>query len=1044
QRSRYGIATELELRPLPLDSAGHMVHAYHTGKPYMSNEPPSDPSFERRNIITYPLNTRDRTLGTLSLINRRTGNFEDAHIELTRAIVSQIATSMENAQLYTTEHNRADLMALINRIGQDLTATLDLPGLMRKVVRALHELIGYEAVSIALLDENGSKLVVQASVSDIPGFYIPESFAYPMESGITGRVLRKGEAEVVSDLAADLDFLLPPSSQDIPPSSALVVPLRVGTRPQGAIEAIIGQVDAFQETDRMAMQTLATQVSVAIENARLWNQAQRQLLEQRIVHQIGQDLTSILDYGDLVNAVVKHMARALDTSLALLASYDADTGQITVDADYHAPWARQDAGRLSFVQQPLAASEESILVQAIQSRRQIILYQPGLAYASDPVNAGESGQLDALGIYAQITIPMIAGDRVIGCVVWIETKAPREFNSGDLRLAQTLTTQVTIAMENARLFRQAQRQAKEQALLRRIAVGLSAMPDLAMLLQQFARETQQALRAENTIIGLRDDSDSFSVRAHTLTTVTLAETILGRIDMGRQLPAVFQALRQGLSIQFRTSSPSDGATYDEIMELMEDRPGTVILTPIVHRGETIGIIEVEVGSPSRVFDPGEMQLLESLADQSAIAIDNVSLHVREQHRLHQLESLQTSNRNITGQLQMSTLLENIVTEASSIFETPAVSLMTRDESGKYYYTRAAVGLSEKYVRERRVPVSERTGLKPLFADEEAIELLTDEGQKQLLRKEGLRGVLSVPLIKGAQHLGLLNLYVKDEARTFTEEEIDLAQLFTGQAAIAFENAQLFKALEERAIELAKANQLKSEFLARISHELRTPMNSILNFSEMLLGNIYGQLTDKQSDRIERILRNGRNLLALIDDLLDISKIDAGKMQMAMQATNLRDELESMIYILENQASSRGLYLRIEAPEALPPVSADSTRLKQVITNLLGNALKFTKQGGVTVRVKVEEYGGVRSVWTSIIDTGIGIKPEDQAIIFDEFRQADGSTTREYGGTGLGLAITKKLVEMMNGKIWVESQPDVGSTFTFVLPIYSAPIGIIEN
>lgn len=240
-------------------------------------------------------------------------------------------------------------------------------------------------------------------------------------------------------------------------------------------------------------------------------------------------------------------------------------------------------------------------------------------------------------------------------------------------------------------------------------------------------------------------------------------------------------------------------------------------------------------------------------------------------------------------------------------------------------------------------------------------------------------------------------------------------------------------MEERAVELMQANRLKSEFLARVSHELRTPMNSINGYSEMLLRQTYGALNEKQADRVERILRNGRSLLALIDDLLDLSRIDSGKMELHLEAVNLPEEIAAVIYNLESQAAARELYLRYEPAENLPRVQADATRLRQIIVNLLGNAIKFTKQGGISVRSQLTYEGERAYVLTTVRDTGIGIRPEDQAIIFDEFRQADGSITREYGGTGLGLAITRRLVEMMGGRIWVESEVGVGSTFSFTLP-----------
>src|SRR5258707_13800284 len=214
----------------------------------------------------------------------------------------------------------------------------------------------------------------------------------------------------------------------------------------------------------------------------------------------------------------------------------------------------------------------------------------------------------------------------------------------------------------------------------------------------------------------------------------------------------------------------------------------------------------------------------------------------------------------------------------------------------------------------------------------------------------------------------------------------------------------------------------------VNYKQPTPMNSNIGYNDMLIQAAYGELTSKQNNRVQRILRNGHNLLSIIDDLLDISKIDAGKMDLQIEPVNLREELNGILSNLESQTTSKKLYLKLDAPDNLPPIRADSMRLKQIITNLLGNAIKFTKEGGVTVHVEVKDENGKPMIWTSVIDTGIGIKREHQELIFDEFRQADGSTTREYGGTGLGLAISKKLVEMMRGRIWVDSQIGKGSTF----------------
>mgnify|MGYP000950158659 CR=1 FL=1 len=289
------------------------------------------------------------------------------------------------------------------------------------------------------------------------------------------------------------------------------------------------------------------------------------------------------------------------------------------------------------------------------------------------------------------------------------------------------------------------------------------------------------------------------------------------------------------------------------------------------------------------------------------------------------------------------------------------------------------------------------------------------------------------MVAGERVIGVVDWTDYHPGRVFSQDDLRLAQTLVGQATIAFDNALLFQELERRAQELAQANQIKGQFLATISHELRTPMNSIIGFSDTLLSGLYGDLNEKQASRIERIQRNGYSLLTLIDDLLDLSKIDAGRMALNVEQVNVTESIMAVAQSMESQATQQGLEMAFELEEDLPPVRADVQRLRQVITNLLSNAIKFTREGSITIRSKRVERNGAPFVQIGIADTGIGIYPDDQAIIFDEFRQADGSSTRMFGGTGLGLAITKKLVEMMNGTIWVTSEPDKGSEFTFVLP-----------
>lgn len=690
--SLYGLAKSWPVESWPLDGLGYLVDIYHTGRTYISETPPPEAGPNCRNILVCPLNTRNRTLGVLQLINRRGGAFDPHTTDLAQTIANQIAVSIGSSQMFAAERRRADMMNQINRISQELYATLDPQQLPRKTAQIIHKMFGHDAVYVFLLAEDGHTVRARACSTNDPALDMPTDFGFQVSAGIAGRAIRTGQTQIVLDVREDEDYVQFEEPRRL--QSCLVVPLRRGDDVIGALDVSSTQLNAFTDLERDALETVATQVSIALENARLFNQAQRRLLEQRIVHQIGQDLTAILNYRELSEAMVQHMNRALNTSGCLVGLFEPEYNTVRVEADYRAP-GHHDPLSPPLTDQRLALNNQWAMAEAIRTR------QPVTVYVNDNRAYPEArALLEVLGDHSQLVMPMVAGERVVGVVDWTDNTPGRIFSADDMQLAQTLVAQATIAIDNALLFRQ---------------------------------------------------------------------------------------------------------------------------------------------------------------------------------------------------------------------------------------------------------------------------------------------------------------------------------------------------LETRALELAEANRLRSQFLATISHELRTPMNSIIGFSETLLDNLYGPLNAQQATRVERIQRNGYSLLALINDLLDISKIDAGRMQLHIERVSVRETILTAAQSMEAQASARGLKMVLNLPDSLPHVQADPQRLHQIVTNLLSNAVKFTPEGAITVTTREVERNGVQYVETTVTDTGIGISPEDQKIIFDEFRQADGSSTRVYGGTGLGLAITKKLVEMMDGDIWVESEPGTGSSFSFALPVAARPV-----
>ena len=469
---------------------------------------------------------------------------------------------------------------------------------------------------------------------------------------------------------------------------------------------------------------------------------------------------------------------------------------------------------------------------------------------------------------------------------------------------------------------------------------------------------------------------------------------------------------------------------------------TYFVVPMLRENELIGAITI-FRQEVKPFTVKQTELVANFANQAVIAIENARLLDELQARteelgrsVQELKALGDVTQAVNSTLDLETVLATIVAKAVQLSGTDAGAIYVFDEAQQQFRLSATYGMDEVLIaaiREQRIGAGERL-MQQAVAVRGPLQVpdLRQEPSSpalELILRAGYRSLLVVPLLSRDTIVGTLVVRRYDTG-TFAAGKIDLLQTFAAQSVLAIQNARLFHEIEDKSQQLEIASKHKSQFLANMSHELRTPLNAILGYTELILDNIYGDMPDKMRAVLERVQSNGKHLLGLINDVLDLSKIEAGQLTLSLTDYSLRDIVHAVVVAVESLATEKDLALNVEVAPDLPIGRGDERRLTQVLLNLVGNAIKFTDRGSVSIKASAAD--GTFTV--AVRDTGPGISADHQVKIFEEFAQADTSSTRKKGGTGLGLSISKRIIELHHGRVWVESVLGEGATFSFTVPV----------
>jgi signal transduction histidine kinase len=647
------------------------------------------------------------------------------------------------------------------------------------------------------------------------------------------------------------------------------------------------------------------------------------------------------------------------------------------------------------------------------------------------------------GVRAILGVPLMRGDGLIGLLL-VMRKAAGPFSTKQIELAETFADQAVIAIENVRLFDEVQARNRElsEALEQQVATGsilkviASSPTDIQPVLETVTESAARLCDAYDAALFLRR-GDALAVAAHRgAIAIDFTELPLVRDVVTSR--AVLD--RAPVHVHDLTAAGDEFLTGRILARRLSFR--TILATPLLREGEAIGALMIR-RAEERPFSEKQIDLLKTFADQAVIAIENVRLFDEVQARtrelaqsVEELRALGEVSQAVNSTLDLGTVLSTIVAKAVELSKTDAGAIYVYSKKRAQFRLRATYGMSEELIEAIRGQTI-RLGETPLGlagARREPVQIADLEEEPQypiqdIILQAGYRALLIVPLLRGERVVG--GLVVRRKAPgLFPSPTVALLQTFAAQSVLAIQNARLFSEIEEKGIELEIASRHKSQFLANMSHELRTPLNAILGYTELIVDGIYGETSEKLRDVLERVQANGKHLLGLINDVLDLSKIEAGQLTLSVGTYSMNEIVRSVFTAVEPLANEKRLALTVDLPTSLPIGRGDERRIAQVLLNLVGNAIKFTDRGEVEVRASAANG----SFEVAVRDTGPGIAAADQQKIFEEFQQADSSATRRKGGTGLGLSISRRIVEMHGGRLSVVSELGRGSTFSFTLPV----------
>ena len=934
---------------------------------------------ETRSEVALPLIVGDQVIGALDVQATRAYTFDEGTVAVLQGFAGQLAIAINNARQYQAAQLEARQVANLFEVSQS-TSLLgqEFAAVVNRLFGIVAQRSDFDDWMAAEFDEqNHTYRVITAFDANVLDPIEPE--------GTVVNVLQQAPTPAALALTSRQTLIIN-DAETAPQLAQLPVEVRQRLGRQVIVpamlgEKIIGVVSLGRTVDKPRLgtheaqfaQTVANQLSVIIQNNRLLERAQQSVEE--------------------LNQLMRRYTREGWTNLA----------KTRGTAELMQQYQRPDAPAL----------EPEILDQIGQS-----------------ITAGEVTPIGADG-HTVISVPIALRGEVLGSLS-VQDEPDRTWTPDELATLQAVADQVAQSMESARLLEESEISLHETTLLYQASRAITAA--------QTPREVLQAVvgiidapQIDRCVLALIEPDSPVN---DPLVEIIAAwerdnpqpPTIGDRWNTSK-VPLISHQTLEPLVFNDLADAAADPVSRHVFMNVFGVRAVAVI--PMSASGRMVGWLLVEATHGPYHFTEQEIRRYRTLAGQAAVALENRRLFQDVEARVNELTILTRIGRRLASTLDLDEILDSVVEETLRATRATQASIAL--------YREGEDALEVRVMRGYDPQVEAQVVGALIHAGEGLHGRLLENGEAVLVNDVRLepdyREVSSTtcseylaPIKQGGLLLGALNLE-SPLPSAFTDADVRLIDAMADQMAVAITNARAYEAERQAVERMREADRLKTQFLANMSHELRTPLNSIIGFSRVMLRGIDGPVSDMQQTDLTSIYNSGQHLLGLINNILDFSKIEAGKMELSIEPVNLIDIAKTVMSTAIALVKDKPIKLEQEVPQDLPIVMADQTRVRQIILNIVSNAAKFTDKGFIRLRMVPTP----QEVLISVTDTGIGIPPDKLDHIFEEFTQVDASTTRRYGGTGLGLAITRSFVELHKGRIWVESEVGVGSTFNFTLP-----------